>query len=825
MTGTLSLDSKALNAARNAARGGQYQLLLGAGASVGAHNSRGPIPLAKDLVEILKARYPAAPIDSTDALPRAYQRAIFVSSAESVWETFVEVFKNAHHQDWFTQLAGLPWRRVWTLNIDDAFENAYRGIARSDARKSRTVSWDDPYVETGDLEVIHLHGHVLDSKPRNLIFSLSEYQMMASIKPVWSQVLAGLIGVEPFIIMGASILGDPDVESLLLAHRPTAVAPSFVVDPYIGEGNRWELEQLGYSVVKLTGEQFLEAWQDEMGLDAESVRSLEESEALSVPQFVKLQSDRVAPPPRAHDYFGGDAPVWADVIEKRPALFPWVKEIIGSMEAWLNDGAQDPVLHVIYGARMSGVTSGLLLAALEFTHLHVDVFSFDKSSRFNVPAVLRARAGKRPAVIITDAGADFSNDVDRLLKEAAQSGVQLYMIVSESPHNDLRLEGRLGGGYRKSITKIPVRLNRNASTALVKKLDEFGRLGSLELEPTGRRIRHFQGRDVFSALMEVEHAIGFTRRLEGEVIALDSAWKKHLLLLLSIASQGARQVAVVDASIALGRASDSLTRSILDDDHMSAVTEIVDSRLLARQRDHAIKAIVRVIGADDALSATRSMVENLAPLATRTALQQRNLPVQLVGYLMTAKQLQRNFPGIDLDKQFYEPLRPLFGDWNGRYWEQRAIYSKSQGMWPTAESFAARAVGLYDDPYTRTTYGTILINKAANFAHPENSSWQEFYERGHSEFETAIHREPGNRVTVFAYLSATLELVRRLISWQEVGDLDVTNGPLLQIKGDWEARYNTLRLSLGGEQNFESARRAETMSREWQSLWVDGNSN
>ncbi|SCE04644.1 hypothetical protein GA0115253_1027932 [Streptomyces sp. Termitarium-T10T-6] len=816
----LGLEKKKLFAARNAARGGQYQMLLGAGASVGAVSSYGPIPLAKDLVTILKDRYPKAPISAGDPLPRAYQRSLMVSSADHVWATLSEIFGGAKHQEWFETLAGLPWSRVWTLNVDDAFENSYHGGTDTGKRSLRTISWDDPYIQTGDLEVVHLHGHILGRESRKLVFSFSEYQAMASVKPVWNQVLAGALGVDPFVVFGASILGDPDVEALLLANRPAALAPSFVVDPFIGDGNRWELEQLGYKVLRMTGEEFLHAWQESMGLDEESVRSLEETEILSIPQFVKLQTNRVAPVPHSHDFFGGDAPVWKDIIDRRPALFPWMTDVVDQLKQWLDKGANEPTLHVIYGRRMSGVSSGLLMASRAFAGMHVDVFSFDKSSRFSVPAVLRARSGKRPAVIVIDSGADFSNDIDQLLREAATSDASLYVVVTESPQNDLRLEGRLGGGYQKKITRIPARLDHKAAGALAKKLDEFARLGSLELENSNSRIRHFKGRDVFSALMEVEHAIGFRKRLEGEVHALDKPWKRDLLLLLSIAAQGARQVGIVEAAIAVGQPSDRMSREVLQDKHLSAVVEEVAPQLVARQREYAIKAIVNEIGPDRAIARVREMVENLAPLATRHSLQQRNRPVQLVGYLMTAKQLQKNFPNVDLDIEFYDLMRPLFGDWNGRFWEQRAIYAKVRGNWATAESFAARAVGLYDDAFTRTTYGTILINKAASFASLESPTWHEFYTRGRAEFAIAMERESGNRITVFAYLTAGLDLAKFVVPWQGKVQDGSPVGSVVELKEDWERTYSGLRISLVGEENFESARRAEQLSSQWQAIWA-----
>lgn len=252
----LLLGTSKLRSAKIAARGGEYQLFLGAGSSVGAVNRLGPLPLARDLVQVLRTRYRTAPIDEGDSLPRAYQRAVLVSSAEHVYATLREIFGNAQHMAWFAALSDLPWRRVWTLNVDDAFENAYAKGLRTQAMPCRTINWDDPYSETGQLEVVHLHGHVLEREPRRLVFSFSEYQGAAMERPVWDRILAGVLVTKPLVALGARLLDDPDIENLFLNGRPTAAAPSLVVDPYISAGNEFELVRAGYQVVRATGEEF-----------------------------------------------------------------------------------------------------------------------------------------------------------------------------------------------------------------------------------------------------------------------------------------------------------------------------------------------------------------------------------------------------------------------------------------------------------------------------------------------------------------------------------------------------------------------------------------
>ncbi|MEU1179280.1 SIR2 family protein [Streptomyces sp. NPDC005820] len=816
----LGLSAKDLKSARNAARGGEYHLLLGAGASKGASNSRGALPDAKGLVSVLGEEFKNARITDSISLHRAYQRALVVSSPEKVWRFLKSVFSGAEHDEWFHKLAIMPWNRVWTLNIDDAFENAFEAAREKTRRRLRTVNFDDPFSETGGLEVVHLHGHVIGPNPKGLIFSLTEYQQLASEKRVWKQVLDGCLSTKPFVVIGASILGDPDVEAALLGSSPCATAPSIIVDPGIPEDNAWELEARGYRIVRMTGEDFLEAWEEELGLDEASLRELEDAQMLSIPQFSRLQTNRSAPYPRAHDYLGGDAPVWRDVLDGNVSELEWMKAVRRDFTQWLSDESAGSRLHIIYAPRLSGASSGLLLSARSFIRSHVDVFIFDGSSRFDADLMIKSCRDGRPTVLLIDSGADFANDVDELLNAAAQdSNVRIYVTVTEDPRNHLRMEGRLSGDYPRMVTRVPNKLGHKDAQQIVGHLEKFGRLGALEGVRHQDRVKQLKGRDIFSALVDVEYATGFRKRIQAEIKELDATWKKNLVLLLSLAAQGARPVGVLEASIAVGQRNSELAESLKKDGHLGALIEQTGEILLARQRGNTVDAVISDMSERAAFKKVLATVQNLSPLATRASLHERNRGARLAGYLMTVSQLRKNFPTVELESEFFSELLPIFGDWNARFWEQRAKYAKGQRRWEKADSFAGRAVTLYDDVYTRTTHGTILVNRAEDLADSGDPKWWDFYRRGRLQFETAIDRDRLNRVTRFAYLNATLDL-RKALNGSLADDTSSTAPAenVYEVITDWEREYMTLRLSLSGQENLESARRAESLSQRWESL-------
>jgi hypothetical protein len=806
---------------KRAARAGTYQLLLGAGASLGAVNATGArIPAASGLVAALQRAYPTAQIDSDTPLQRAYQRAVLASSRDTVWRLMKKVFSGAKHEPWFRTMAGLPWRRVWTLNIDDTFENSYVGTTRSRLSRLRSINWVDEYAEWSGLEVVHLHGTVVGAEPSPLIFSLSEYQSSAEKQGVWQKVLRGLLTAEPFAIIGAKLLGDQDVEALVLASRPSHEAPSFIVDPFIEDGNKWELEQAGFVVIRETAESWIEAWVRAFALDTENLESIFVSEGANLPQMIELRADRVIPATRSHDFLGGSEPRWSDACEGRIARFEWMNALSNEIKEWGGANPSGVFVRLLYAERLVGVTAGLLQVARQALQSSFVVLEFDRSTRFMPDQVLDFCRSRGSVLLLIDGVHEFAADVDRLAEAAkGDPGVSLFVLVVDRPSRDLKIEDKLRGSYPKRASKVVLRRSKTDAKAAVGLLHKFGRLGRLESKPYAERVQHFAQRDIFSTMSEVEHSAAFKSRLDHEVVSLSKAWHRDLLFLLALASVDNYQVGLTEAAFAVDVSTQTIDDDVARDSHLSALIEQDGELLFPRQRERGLASLVSVGRHYEFLMRLSNMLINLAPLATSESLMNRNRAAVLTGRLMNAKQLRSVFPDGDLPR-FYESLREHFGDWNARYWEQRAIDAKGRRDWGPAESFAERAVSLKDDGFTRTTLGTILLNKSENLASEGDAAWIGYYERGFHELEQAMGMEIQNRVSAFAYLEAVLVLLSVLNDRAHRG-LKIF-GSIEPVIRDWQAVYAVMRVGLTIEDGFESTERAEALSIRFGRLGLGG---
>lgn len=805
-------------AVRNAARRGKYQLLLGAGASLGAKNRLSkPVPDAKTLVQLLGERFPGAPIDIDTSLNRAYQRAVSSSSEREVWEFLNSRFSGCTHLPWFTEVAGLPWKRVWTLNVDDAFERSYRESARKATSKLRSLNWTDSFVEPSGAEIVHLHGSVATSGPSPLIFSMKEYNSSASANAAWHIVWRAVIATEPFVIIGARVLDDPDVEHAVIGATRTSSVPSVIVDPYISAGNAWELERAGFKIARMTGEEWVSQWRDLCELDDASLHALYSASAINLPQFEELSTDHVRPSLASHDFLAGSEPTWADAATGKVAEFEWITNGRGQVSSWiLNSGVSKAL--VVLGDRLAGMTSGLLAIAHAAASEGARVLWFDRSARFDASALIDFCEDAGPVVIFVESAHTFSSDVDRLLKLAVQRpNVQVLAVLADRANRAGVIEENLVDGFY-SIEKLTVRTRRPRKDArkIVGLLAREGRLDFLESRSTSQRIDHFAERDIFSSMSEVERGIGFAARLDSEVRSLRDPWERSLVLLLALASDRGVPVSMAEASTATATSANAIGRRVSRDDHLSALVEISGDVIAPRQRTRGLEALVRTGGGGEFVNELRHMMARLSILIPRDGYRSRMRASNLVGELMSAKLLLEMFPDADL-RDFYQQLLPAYGDWNARFWEQRSILARLTSDWDPAVSFAERATTIWDDGRTRNTLAVNLSAKARAFAALGSHEWIDLYHRARGEFENALIHDRNSALVRFARLRSALEIAEALNSAQILDSVDAQ-----KLVADWHADYAEYKVQNFRRLDERQEAKDQAMVRRFESLTTGG---
>lgn len=785
-------------ALRRAARNGEYHLLLGAGASMDSTSRTGtPLPGSSKLIEQLCDEFDV-PTEKDDLLWRIYDRAVEAVGESRVYSWLRERFWGVEHPYWMEYYARSPWATVWTLNVDDTFESAHTAIAKETSRQIQVLNWDDSFRQGRNLNVVHLHGVVNTDKPRKLVFSLSEYAGSAASRAAWPVNFHDSYGNSPFVILGARLRDEPDIEAVVSRRHPTHAAPSFYVARTISPAMRADLTRWGLVPVEMTAEDFVLEWGEITGLNLEHDLGAELELGIRIgQQFTELKLTS-SPAPTGHDFIGGDEPKWSDIQNGLAAELAWVTK------AKLDCNQIGRSLHkstvIAYtGRRLTGRSTGLLQLGEHLRKASWRTFQFRHDGRIDVEALLAFAADGKSLALLFDGAADIADDLDRLITEARLSGASIACVVVDDSSREASIIGRVESSNlaHARVAGINGRLSRTDAARLVDTLGRIGRLGALEKSSDSARLAHFKGHDLFDAMAQIENAPGFGRRVEYLIEDLKDVQKIAAVLIAAYASLVNHRLLVIDASRMIGIDSDQLVRKIQEDPQLASLISTDGTDVRTRHRWLALQPIVKRLGAQNASEILRDAVRSVSSRLNQQSLRERNPTALLVGSFMSHRNLTEAFPGADLDL-WYTSLIDVFGSWSARYWEQRAIVARRNSrsdvkLLAKAESFALRATELVPDTYSFTTLGTVLLEKASRTPFDV----QTYYERGLDAFERAasLDATSSNVVTWTAFLRYTIRVLQRIASDHSkgVGAPDF-EGFWDTVCGDWKRTYAQLAL-------------------------------
>ena len=212
---------------------GEYSVLLGAGASIGSLGGNNqPLPSGPSLRDKLVSEFSIPTEGQTITLPRAYAAAR--RNDPERLETFIRTQFTHCKPDWQNVLADFDWHRIWTLNIDDIVENVYSNKSILFDRFNWTSRFRDG--SKSERQIIHLHGFATDSSDSDpedseLVFSIQEYAATLKDTRAWHTVFTDEFSERPFIVLGASLVEEFDLQHALVSSAATTIRgfPSVIV--------------------------------------------------------------------------------------------------------------------------------------------------------------------------------------------------------------------------------------------------------------------------------------------------------------------------------------------------------------------------------------------------------------------------------------------------------------------------------------------------------------------------------------------------------------------------------------------------------------------
>ncbi len=770
---------------------GEYNLLLGAGASMEAQDHQenhlpGARALARELVEDF-----GLPSSNEDVpLSRAYERAKRRTdrTGRGIAKYLYDRFTGCTPPSWYEAVCSVRWARIWNLNIDDVVEQAYVAHSKTSRQKLIPVAWDSGFTEPADrreqVVLVHLHGRAVDpetNRDPNLVFDIAEYFHAVERHHAWHHILADSFTQQPFIIVGATLSEEYDLAEILRrGNRSQQLInrPSIIVLPKFDELAREEFEEWGLlPVAARAGEFFAEVVKALPAVEQHLAPTLEPGGlspfALAfLGQFDQLTLDRDLKQDPRHDLYAGHEPVWSDIVHGRDARF----EMVGRLRRRIEKLDGEPRLACITGPPFSGKSVALLRVAREVLEMGFDAFLFRAERRLDIDAVLWWVEKRERTVLLFDGLADSAPELADLLARAKANKLPILCIGTERTSRKSEILSHVAPQFLEPNGSLQLRqMSDQDIRSLLRTLEQAGRLGKIGQRKPIDRFRYFaveSQRHLFTGMAELEGGRGFRARLADEYAAIKDAALRQAYALSCVAySLGYALPASILASTA-GLRVDRLVEALSPGKPLSDLMYFSRGYPRPRHRRFASMIVDEILTREERRSWTIDLAKQLSPYVTPQTIGQRTIPYRIASRLMD-HQIVSGWIGLNGIDHWYEELRELFS-WNARYWEQRALASTRLRRFDRAESYAAQAVTIHPDPFTHNTLGTVLMRKAVDWATPRSNAQSDLYWRAVEELKTSrelsgeYHEHPF--VTFFRW---TTEYCEQQLSTGETIDNDI----------------------------------------------------
>jgi hypothetical protein len=700
----------------------KYNLLLGAGVSLDSTDQRnetllGAEDLRKELCAISASR-DSSPLWRVAGLLTVREVDTYITSR----------YNNCKAGPTLRALTQFAWKMAFTLNIDDALEDAYE----SDSRRLQSlvpVNYTRGYEtfrNPQELPLIHLHGSVRLPQDK-YVFSLQEYVAVQRTMNNWVHALSGLIISEPFIIAGTALF-EPDLE-YFLAYRPSssqvlARAPTILVEPYPDAGTRKDCERLNLVLVKATLVDFL-AWLTEQFGPAPSPLMLRQP--LKKPRVMSVVSTHAstafwadfefvqspAPPsssvkPSAFHF--GRPPTWQDIAKHIDVPLQEQLTVMDEVRRWADSSDASQVLCMRAKAG-AGKSTTVRRICSELAAYNLQIFFIRATGGVDLDAATEFLTTVRdPIFLATDSLAEHGDELVQIMTALSKTTKRVCILGAEREYR-MRLVSEVLEGIPTKLYDTG-RWRVEETTELVKRYNALGLVADAEAIKDPRRFAKKLAEDTVAEA--VCRILNDFRPLRAIVRSLwNDTFANARPAYLAVAVAYYCHPVGIRRDIVLSHWKEELLSELGSLDAPLGITFNPDddaylipgngtlARLLVEEMARAQTARL--------LDVAAQLANALAPYVTRHTIKQRTPEARLAGRLFDADGVLPDLLGDEFEG-FYDLTYDKWS-WNSRYWEQRAL-SVSRVDMKLAIQHARHAVGIERHPFPMTTLAKVLFSAA-----------------------------------------------------------------------------------------------------------------
>jgi hypothetical protein len=539
---------------------GRLILLLGAGASLTSSDRRGDKllssdQLAKRIADLAGWTY------KNENIATVYSAGLR-NLGEQLNDELEKLYKHCNPSYEYSSIAKQSWARIYTLNIDDAFEKALNSFSPQLINvRHRFDKISDQDQLFHQMDYIKLNGSI-DRLRDGLIFSPKEYGAASASPPLWYRELAHDFFRYTFLFIGTK-LDEPlfyhQIERYLVDTK-IAAQTSYVLTPSATEIEKESL--LSYNLIHIPGTLLdFEKWLDlnfpiplkptEIAIKRNPAlgRMLSLTDATEKAKFPEIfkdvtivsrlalssDSDSQCAKGQIRQFYKGFKPQWKDILDEVPARITAIDQFYSRVENALTNNSN---LLVVYGPAGSGKTTLLMNTALAI------------SDNKNIPVYFLNTAVDNLKQIIGELekiNADrYCLFYDRLeavaseLREIKLSGIlkKGLIIGSERQHKWESIVRE----HLSNLSDKPFQLhdiNKSDANLILEKLKKFGpwtRLSNMKHSERINELFEKSHHQLLIGLLETTVGDGFEKIIEDEFSHLGDSLEQQFVIIVGFAT-------------------------------------------------------------------------------------------------------------------------------------------------------------------------------------------------------------------------------------------------------------------------------------------------
>lgn len=748
-------------------------LFVGAGFSQSACDSAGRnLPsgpqLAAEIWDLLDTE---GPLDSRSSLADVYQVAL-QGSHDRLRNYLIQRLRvdPGSLPDFYGAYYRMPWRRAYSLNIDDLeaaaavrFTLGQQVLATSGVPHAPGTTQRS---QGSGLEVVHLNG-ILEHAPKYVTFSRMQYaQRSAAPDPHYARLAAELVDCA-VVFVGTGLDEESLWSHMSLRKQRKGYAQremrkrSFLVVPSLSVAKQRMLREFNILWLEMSAEEFasgilervrvlLDARERSGGVSAHHVVRPKRL----VPVGDVLRDEAGVP---SSDYLIGREPNWGDISSGLAIERDIDAELLRQAEAYLDDESSSNVL-VLQGLAGSGKSTSLKRLCLALDGEGYSVGFTDRHYYVSAEGLLReVREQSSLRVVAIDEARRYGNVLHKLIEElrTIRSGLLIVVALHAAAEQSL-LEG-LSSSEGVSLHTLPGLTDADIDK-LLDVLERHKRLGILTDRSHEQRVSAFKdqaGRQLLVAMIQATSGKRFEEMVVDEFNLL-SPIEQHVYASVAVATGRGFDLRSSEVLIAVNQA---------DNEILNVINILHRKSLLVHPKPSAVdrfqvrhRQIARILTEQFARDANlRNLIEGVVfavacDLSPREG--RRSRPWAIVKSFIGHRYLF-SVLGLMDSRWVYTRLEEILGR-DFHYWLQRGSMEVMNGDLHLARRCLDTARSLDpDDPFVITEYAYLEMKLASN--NPEAPGAEGRFKRSLEGLESVIRaRRAGDAHAIHVYCSQVI---------------------------------------------------------------------